>query len=67
LICDVPITDAGLKWLYGLKRLSQVTLEYTNVTPVAVAELRKAFPTCRIDYSPPAHGDRASMLTDDRD
>ena len=60
-IYGVPITDAGLRWLKGLKKLKSVRLERTQVTALGVAELQKALPTCEVEWHPAAAKARTAM------
>ena len=48
-----PVTDAGLTHLKGLKALTYLGLNRTQITDAGVAELQKALPKCKITKSPP--------------
>ncbi len=47
-ICSRKISDVGLRSLYGMRRLNKLSLVTPNVTPGAVAELRRNLPHCEI-------------------
>jgi hypothetical protein len=49
-IHNTKITDAGLMYLFGLKRLKKLYLGYTKVTEAGVKKLRKALPACDIEF-----------------
>jgi hypothetical protein len=44
------VTDAGLKYLLNLPRLSHLDLKHTRITAPAVAEFRAARPQVAVDY-----------------
>jgi internalin A len=44
----MPVTDAGLKELAGMKGLQSLELYGTKVTDAGAAELQKALPTLTI-------------------
>ena len=48
-----PITDAGLKHLYSLKKLRMVTLSNTNVTQKGVDDLKRALPNTHVSWYAP--------------
>ena len=50
---DTPIADAGLTKLANCKRLRTLNLRGTQVTPEAIAALRKALPELVVEASPP--------------
>ena len=47
-LADEPLTDAGIQKLAGLKNLTNLNLERTNVTDAGVARLQKALRKCNI-------------------
>jgi hypothetical protein len=47
-ICSRNVTDTGLRSIYGMRRLKKLTLVTPNVTPQAVARLRRRLPKCEI-------------------
>ena len=47
------VTDEGLEHLYGLKSLTRVTLNNTQVTQQGVADLQAALPDCSIECRNP--------------
>lgn len=49
-LSGTSITDHGLIYLRSLKNLRQLDLKDTNVTPAAVASLRRVLPDCNIDF-----------------
>jgi hypothetical protein len=49
-LTDAPVTDAGLKYLYGLTRLRSVYLNGTEVTQQGVAALQRALPKANIGW-----------------
>jgi hypothetical protein len=49
---DTAITDAGLVHLYGLPKLSLISLEGTQVAAKGIAALNKAMPTLGIVTAP---------------
>jgi internalin A len=47
-LCNIQVTDAGLRELTNLKNLSWFYLTNTQVTEAGVRELQKALPNCSI-------------------
>ena len=47
---EVPVTDAGLARLHGLRNLSHIRLLNTRATPDGVAALQKSLPGCEVDW-----------------
>jgi hypothetical protein len=48
-----PITDAGLKHLYSLKKLKTVMLSNTQITQRGMDDLKRALPNANLVSSPP--------------
>jgi len=48
VLMDTSITDAGLRHLRALTKLSRLDLEGTRVTEAGVAELQRALPQCKV-------------------
>ena len=46
------LTDAGLEHLHKLRRLEEVTLLGTQVTPAGIKRLQDALPECEIECAP---------------
>jgi hypothetical protein len=51
-LIDTKITDAGLKEIAKLQKLTYPYLLNTKVTKAGVAELQKALPKCKISSNP---------------
>ena len=47
---ETGVTDAGLKHLESAKKLQQLSLRLTQVTPEGVAALQAALPDLKIAY-----------------
>lgn len=47
-ICSRKVTDTGLRSIYGMLRLKKLMLVTPNVTPQAVARLRRRLPKCEV-------------------
>ncbi|HVC94594.1 MAG TPA: hypothetical protein VND64_12925, partial [Pirellulales bacterium] len=47
-LASTPLTDVGLKWLHGLKRLRHIDVRFTQVSDEGVKSLRAALPNAKI-------------------
>jgi uncharacterized membrane protein len=50
-LSETQVSDTGIKHLAGLKNLGSLDLRGTKATAAGVAELQKALPKCKIDWS----------------
>lgn len=51
-LVGAPVSDAGLRQLYPIKTLIQVSLSNTQVTQQGVEDLKRALPNASISWSP---------------